>query len=211
MSVTYVEAPQEYEGPGPSVFVAGTITGAPDWQQDIARFLRDEEVALLNPRRANFPIGDPKAAPAQIAWEHRHLRRADAILFWFARETLAPIVLYELGAWSMTPKPIFVGAHPEYPRRQDVEIQTALARPDAVIVDVGLPGGEDGIELTRKLCDEFPETVVLILSAHEEPEYARRAAEAGAMGYVLKSDAVDNLRSALRNAFKGRRTFDGDA
>lgn len=47
-------------------------------------------------------------------------------------------------------------------------------RPDAVIVDVGLPGGPDGIELTEKLRSEFPALVVLILSAHEEPEYARR-------------------------------------
>src|SRR5205823_6946048 len=80
-------------------------------------------------------------------------------------------------------------------------------RPDGVIVDVGLPDGEDGIELTRKLRDEFPATVVLILSAHDEPHYAQRAAEAGAMGYVLKNDAIDALRMALRNAFKGKRTF----
>ena len=80
-------------------------------------------------------------------------------------------------------------------------------RPDAVIVDVGLPGGEDGIALTEKLVMEFPDVVVLILSAHDEPEYMRRAAEAGATGYVLKSDAADTLRMALRNAFKGKRTF----
>ena len=80
-------------------------------------------------------------------------------------------------------------------------------RPDAVIVDVGLPGGEDGIALTEKLVAEFPAIVVLILSAHDEPEYAQRAAAAGAMGYVLKNDAVDTLRMALRNAFKGKRTF----
>jgi len=80
-------------------------------------------------------------------------------------------------------------------------------RPDAVIVDVGLPGGEDGIALTEKLVAEFPPIVVLILSAHDEPEYAQRAAAAGAMGYVLKNDAVDTLRMALRNAFKGKRTF----
>ena len=80
-------------------------------------------------------------------------------------------------------------------------------RPDAVIVDVGLPGGPDGIELTEKLWGEFPGLIVLILSAHEEPEYARRAAQAGAMGYVLKKDAVETLCTALRNAFKGKRTF----
>ena len=80
-------------------------------------------------------------------------------------------------------------------------------RPDAMIVDVGLPGGEDGIALTEKLVAEFPAIVVLILSAHDEPEYAQRAAAAGAMGYVLKNDVVDTLRMALRNAFKGKRTF----
>jgi two-component system, NarL family, response regulator NreC len=80
-------------------------------------------------------------------------------------------------------------------------------RPDAVIVDVGLPGGTDGIELTEELRSEFPAIVVLILSAHEEPEYALRAAKAGAMGYVLKKDAVETLCTALRDAFRGKRTF----
>ena len=80
-------------------------------------------------------------------------------------------------------------------------------RPDAVIVDVGLPDGMDGIEVTEKLKREFPGLVVLILSAHDEPEYARRAARAGAMGYVLKSEDVETLRTALRNAFNGKLTF----
>jgi DNA-binding NarL/FixJ family response regulator len=83
-------------------------------------------------------------------------------------------------------------------------------RPDGVILDVELPGGSNGIELAKQLWGEFPEMVVLILSAHEEPEYAERAAEAGAMGYILKSEAAENLRTALRNAFRGRRTFPGN-
>jgi DNA-binding NarL/FixJ family response regulator len=83
-------------------------------------------------------------------------------------------------------------------------------RPDGVIVDVGLPDGTDGIELTRKLRQEFPSLTVLILSAHDEPEYIRRAAKAGAMGYVLKDTSIENLRLALRRAFNGRRTFNTD-
>jgi two-component system invasion response regulator UvrY len=79
-------------------------------------------------------------------------------------------------------------------------------RPDGVIIDVGLPGA-DGIELTRDLLGEFPSLVVLILSAHEEPEYVARAREAGAMGYILKSEAIESLHLALRNAFNGKRTF----
>ena len=79
-------------------------------------------------------------------------------------------------------------------------------RPDAVIVDVGLPG-PDGIELTKQLRNEFPHLVVLILSAHEEPEYAVRAMLAGAMGYVVKNEGIEALRTALRNALVGKRTF----
>ncbi len=83
-------------------------------------------------------------------------------------------------------------------------------QPDGVIVDVGLPGDTNGIELTKELQNEFPAVVVLILSAHDEPKYVRSAAKAGAMGYVLKNEAVESLRIALRRAFAGRRTFNPD-
>ena len=83
-------------------------------------------------------------------------------------------------------------------------------RPDGVIVDVSLPGDTNGIELTKKLRDEFPEIVVLILSGHDEPKYVRGAAKAGAMAYVLKDEAIESLRIALRRAFSGRRTFNPD-
>jgi hypothetical protein len=151
--MNYVESPTEY-GPtirGVSVFLAGGITGCPDWQAEAVRLFqapatRDltemlANLTILNPRRANFPIGDPTAAEAQIAWEYRHLHRADAVLFWFPEETLCPIVLYELGYWNAwrsagteQPKPIFVGTHPEYARRADVLHQTHLARPGLRVV-----------------------------------------------------------------------------
>jgi DNA-binding NarL/FixJ family response regulator len=84
-------------------------------------------------------------------------------------------------------------------------------RPDAVIVDVGLPGpGPDGLELTRQLLSEFPNLVVVVLSMHDEPEYAARAMASGAMAYVVKSEAIDTLCTALRNALNGRRTFGDD-
>lgn len=58
-----------------------------------------------------------------------HLHQARAVSFWFPCQTLCPITLYELGAWISSDKPVFVGLHPEYGRRIDVEIQTSLARP----------------------------------------------------------------------------------
>jgi hypothetical protein len=130
----YVEAPEKYKGKGKSIFLAGTITGALDWQSSLAEHLKKEALVILNPRRKNFPMGDTNAAEAQITWEFEHLRKATAISFWFSKETLAPITLYELGTWSMTKKPIFVGVDPDYPRKKDVEIHTKLARPDVKIV-----------------------------------------------------------------------------
>lgn len=117
------------------VFMAGGITGCPNWQQELAELLSGVDgLVLVNPRRAEFPIGDSNAALEQITWEHDHLRMADAILFWFPKETLCPIVLYELGAWSMTDKNLWVGVHPDYARRGDVEIQTRLTRSDVHVV-----------------------------------------------------------------------------
>ncbi len=132
----YIESPEEFNGilGYKSVFLAGGITNCPDWQQEMRELLRNTDLILLNPRRADFPIHDPNAALAQITWEHQMLRRVRSILFWFPCETICPIVLYELGAWSMTEKPIFVGVHPDYQRRQDVEIQTRLARPSVEVV-----------------------------------------------------------------------------
>lgn len=134
--MTYVEAPEilEQKQGSTSIFLAGGITNCPDWQREMVKLLQDTDLILLNPRRTHFPIYDPNAAQEQITWEYEHLRKADAILFWFPYQTLCPIVLYELGAWSMSGKPIFVGVHPEYQRRRDVEIQTGLVRSQVRIV-----------------------------------------------------------------------------
>ncbi len=131
----YIEAPNyEFDPAKKSVFLAGGITDCPDWQTDIVKQLQDQDIVVFNPRRANFPIDDPNAAFEQIKWEHEMLRQADIIIFWFCHETMCPIVLYELGAHSMTDKPIIIGIDNDYSRKQDVEIQTQLVRPDIKIV-----------------------------------------------------------------------------
>ena len=133
----YVECPESYSDDAHaacSLFLAGGVTGCPDWQAEVASMSSDMDIVLLNPRRRDFPIQDPTASEAQICWEHRHLRAASGILFWFPRESVCPIALYELGAWSMTSKTLFVGVHPEYERRADVEIQTRLTRPDVHVM-----------------------------------------------------------------------------
>src|SRR5437016_14032957 len=77
-------------------------------------------------------------------------------------------------------------------------------KPDLVIVDISLPG-TSGIELTKMIRAEFTTLPVLILSMHEELLYATRALRAGAMGYIVKQDAIDHIANALREALNGRR------
>jgi DNA-binding NarL/FixJ family response regulator len=76
--------------------------------------------------------------------------------------------------------------------------------PDLVVADIGLHGAS-GIELTKTIRTEFHDLPVLILSMHEEALYATRALRAGAMGYIVKQDAIDNIAAALREALNGRR------
>ena len=153
-ALVYVEAPVYKDLRNvKSVFLAGGISGCEPWQDYVTKALKDLDIAVLNPRRKNFPMDDPGAAFTQIKWEHDNLRKADSICFWFCKETECPIVLYELGAWSMTSKPIVIGIDPNYSRKQDVEIQTKLVRPDVKVVY----SLDDMIELTRKMLSEIEE------------------------------------------------------
>ena len=132
----YIESPEvlTYSRTEVSLFLGGGITSCPNWQQEMVGLLKDTNLTLLNPRREDFPIGDPNAAYEQIKWEFANLINADAILFWFPCETLCPIVLYELGTWTpRRSKPLCIGVHPKYARKQDVEIQTELVLPNQVI------------------------------------------------------------------------------
>jgi hypothetical protein len=117
------------------IFLAGGITNCPDWQKEIIEKLKDFPcLTIYNPRRENFPIDDPTAAEQQITWEFNHLRDANIVIFWFSKGSLNPIVLYELGAHGVfSDRPIFLGIDPEYERKQDVIIQTSLARPNQKI------------------------------------------------------------------------------
>ncbi len=74
---------------------------------------------------------------------------------------------------------------------------------DLAIVDVGLRGGANGIELTKSLKAERPDLPVLVVSMHDEALYAERALRAGARGYVMKREALDSILSAVRSVIDG--------
>lgn len=145
----YIEATQIRHFVYPSVFLAGGITNCPDWQAEMRHLLRENDITVVNPRRADFPIGDPNAALEQIEWEYDHLRKVELISFWFSVGSLNPIVLFELGAaLERDNVKVVVGCHPDYERRQDVEIQTELRRHRIGIV-YSLP------ELAIKILEEL--------------------------------------------------------
>jgi DNA-binding NarL/FixJ family response regulator len=76
-------------------------------------------------------------------------------------------------------------------------------KPDLAIVDLSLPGA-NGIELIKNIRAEFPKLPILVLSMHDESLYAVRALRAGAQGYVMKHEALENIIGAICEVFEGR-------
>src|SRR5204862_5769772 len=79
--------------------------------------------------------------------------------------------------------------------REAVELVKRL-RPDVVVMDLSLPE-LNGLDATRQIIKESPQTEVLVLTMHHSEELARDVLQAGARGYVLKSDADENLIAAV--------------
>jgi len=74
---------------------------------------------------------------------------------------------------------------------------------DLAIVDIGLHGSTNGIELTKSIRAEKPDLPVLVLSMHDESLYADRALRAGARGYLMKREALDSVIQAVRTVLSG--------
>ena len=79
---------------------------------------------------------------------------------------------------------------------RDAVEQTRRLRPDVVVMDLSLPD-LNGLDATRQILKDAPEIEVLVLTMHHSEELARNVLQAGARGYVLKSDADENLITAV--------------
>lgn len=89
--------------------------------------------------------------------------------------------------------------------REAVELAKKL-KPDVVVLDIAMPE-LNGLEATHQILKAAPATEVLILTMHESEQLVREVLDAGARGYVLKSDAGRDLVLAVDSILKHRPAF----
>ena len=85
--------------------------------------------------------------------------------------------------------------------------QIPAAKPDVIVMDISL-GGTMGVEATRRIVARDKMARVLGLSSHEDPSYVRYMLKAGALGYLSKRSAPDELMHAIRQVAEGRMYID---
>jgi DNA-binding NarL/FixJ family response regulator len=74
--------------------------------------------------------------------------------------------------------------------------------PDMVIVDISLPD-TDGVELLKNIRIRYEDLPTLVVSMHDESLFAERALRAGARGYIMKQEAVENVLTGIRRVLAG--------
>ena len=89
--------------------------------------------------------------------------------------------------------------------RQAVQLTRKL-RPAVVVMDIAMPL-LNGLEATRQIRESFPDTKVLILSAHSDDAYVEQVTVLGAAGFLLKQTSSHVLAKAIREVQKGNTFF----
>ncbi len=84
----------------------------------------------------------------------------------------------------------------------------AAALPDVVLMDLGMPGELDGIEATRQITAAHPQRKIVVLTSFPDRDHIERALAAGAVGYVLKYAAAEDIERAIRAAARGESPLD---
>jgi len=75
-------------------------------------------------------------------------------------------------------------------------------RPAVIVLDLNMPGGSS-LEAIPTMLEQAPTTAIVVLTMQNEPSFARQALQAGALGFVLKEAADDELLGAIRLAAEG--------
>jgi two-component system, NarL family, invasion response regulator UvrY len=83
-------------------------------------------------------------------------------------------------------------------------------QPDVAVIDLSMPQ-IDGLEVIHQIHPEYPDLPIIVLTMHAENQYVVRAIEAGAMGYITKQSAPEQLVHAIRKVHGGARYLTEDA
>lgn len=154
--MTIITAPNNREDLNvPSIFLAGGISNCADWQSVVAEKLEEKygnEIEIINPRRVVWDDDrkDNEVSREQILWERSYIKDADTVIFWFSKETLCPITLFELGSAIHEKDIAVIGIDPEYQRKFDIEIQVPLVANIPIVYSI-----DDLIEETIKKIDKI--------------------------------------------------------
>jgi len=84
----------------------------------------------------------------------------------------------------------------------DAERLTRAHRPSVLVLDLNMPGGSS-LDVIPHLRDSTPQTAIVVLTMQDDPAFARKALQAGALGFVLKEAADEELLEAIRLAAAG--------
>ena len=79
---------------------------------------------------------------------------------------------------------------------------TRATRPDVVLMDLSMPV-LDGVTATRRINEEMPDTKVIVLTMHDDPQRTRAAISAGAVGYLTKGTSFSEVLATLRAVTEG--------
>src|SRR5688572_10405256 len=84
----------------------------------------------------------------------------------------------------------------------DAERLTRAHRPSVLVLDLNMPGGSS-LEAIPRLREQAPDTAIVVLTMQDDPGFARQALQSGALGFVLKEAADEELLEAIRLAAAG--------
>lgn len=89
--------------------------------------------------------------------------------------------------------------------REAIEL-ACRTTPDVVVMDLAMPS-MNGLEATKRILKHCPSTKVLVLSSYSDDEYVQQLTEAGAVGYLAKQSAANELLDAIRAARQGKTFY----
>lgn len=118
--------------------------------------------------------------------------------------------LFRLGLVNMLSESPNIEVVAEATNGSDAIEKVATYHPDIVLMDIGMPG-QNGIEVTTYLQQNFSESRIIALSMHTDKHYIKAMLEAGASGYLFKNCTFNQLLEGITTVHEGKKYLDGEA